>query len=202
MADITSFTKYVTNYVPGLPTFVFARAFLSASREYFKQTQSWRETLTIPVKALGNDVDLFKFTPGSDVESIIHVRAGDKELIPIQHLPVGNEVGSPECFYASTKRELILYPSPENELTLDVLVTLTPKVGTETFPEHLFSEHFEGLIAGTIANLKRMTGKDWFDPNGAAEHYSEFQRHIDTKRLENAHQHSNSDVFISYPSFT
>jgi hypothetical protein len=202
MTEITKFTKYVTNYCPNLPTFVFSQAFTVAGREYFKATQAWSETLTVSVVPGQSEIDLFKFTADSDIEAIDEVRL---DLVPMAYLqtkPADTKEGKPCYFYTKSKRCITVYPVPKEAQTLIVEVRLVPKVGAERFPGSVFAEHFEGLVAGTVANLKRMTGTEWFDPNGASEFYNEFHRHIDTKRMEIEHGHTNAELTISYPSFT
>jgi hypothetical protein len=201
MAKIADYTKYAASYCPNLPGIVFKRAMLSASREYFTQTQAWKEQVTISLVA---DMAIYAIPDPTDadlIDTVTDVSLNDKYLSPLAREYFIKNTGTPKHFSTPTKTSIHLYPTPKESGELSITLTLKPSIVADEMPEALFQEHFEGLIAGCIWQIKRMPGTDWYDPQSAFVFKEEFDQFIDKKRIEILRGQNNSQTFIQYPNF-
>jgi hypothetical protein len=201
MARFRDYTRHAASYCPNLPAVVFSRALLSAARDYFTRTQAWKETINISMvtdKSVYNLLDLFN---DGIIDTVTQVILNDKPLTAVERESIDTRVGIPEYFASPTKNTIAVYPIPKESGTLQVTATLKPSIDTDFLPDDLFDEHFEGLIAGCIWQIKRMPGTDWYDPQAATNFAYEFNKFIDDKRIELAMGNNNTEIVIQYPSF-
>ena len=201
MAEFKEYTKYAASYCPKLPGIVFNRAMLSAAREYFTQTQSWKETVLINTVAESDTYNI-PAPVGTDlIDTIDRVTLNNKDLTPLPFEYNNENAGTPLYFATPTKSTMRFYPIPDESAAVTVTLNLKPAFTTTEMPDAIFNEHFEGLLAGCIAEIKRMPG-DWYDPQAASMHRREFEQLIDKKRIELMRGSNNANVGIQYPSFT
>lgn len=198
MAKFKDFTKFAASYCPNLPGIVFERAMLSASREYFTRTQAWIEDIQVPIVAGTSRYEALEPYECAVLNTVREVMIGDDHLVPVtKKAPVTRE--GKLTHYATPNKETIeFYPAPKTNQTAVVTISLKPSINTLEIPDEVFEEHFEGLIAGAIWQVKRMIGTDWYDPQSAAVHYSEFEAFIDKKRIELLTGNNNTELQIEY----
>lgn len=171
---------------------------LSASRQYFQQTQSWQETYEIPLVA---GVDKYETPLPYDcvlIDTIVSASIGGEELKPLESNTRKQKDGLPTVFTNPNKDSIVVWPTPTADGVLEITYSLKPSINTEELPPHIFDEHFEALIAGTIFELKRMVNTDWHDPSGAGDFLAEFRIFIDQKRIEMLRGNNNTELSIDY----
>lgn len=202
MAKFTEYTRFAASYCPNLPSIVFSRAMLSVSRDYFTKTQSWQEILTVNLVAGEKTYDMpppFEF---AIIDTVINASIDNSCLTNAEASIKSDKQDKPTHFSLLSKASLLVYPTPKEDYTLDVTISLKPSIDTEELPELLFDEHFEPLIAGCIASIKRMPNTDWFDPQTAMQFEQDYNRMVDEKRIELARGSNNSELTITFPNFT
>ena len=198
MANFENYTRFASSYCPNLPRMVFARAMLTASRQYFSETQAWLETYEI---TLVPGIDQYETPLPYDcalIDTIVSATLNDKPLDATTGYISPAKDGEPKMFMNPNKDTVILRPVPVNAGVLSVTYALKPSIETEELPDNLFDEHFEGLLAGTIFELKRMPLKDWTDPAGAGDFLTQFKIFIDKKRIELLTGNNNTDLKINF----
>jgi hypothetical protein len=201
MANFTEYTRFAASYCPNLPTIVFSRAMLSVSRDYFTKTQAWQEALTVDLVADQKTYDMpapFEF---AIIDTVISASIGNEYLANAEFAVKSDDTGKPTHFALPSKASLLVYPTPKEAYTLDVLVSLKPSIDTTEIPELLFDEHFEPLIAGCIANIKRMKSTDWYDPQAAMQFEQDYNRMVDEKRIQLAMGSNNTELTLQHPTF-
>lgn len=198
MVNFKEYTRFAASNCPNLPPMVFARAMLTASRQYFHQTQAWQETYEVPLEV---GVDTYETPLPYDcalIDAIVTAKLNGTEIKALTHNQSLVKDGTPKVFHVPNKDTIVLWPTPNTEGTLELTYALKPSINTEELPEHIFDEHFEALISGTIFELKRMVNTDWHDPSGAGDFLSEFRIFIDQKRIEMLRGYNNADLSIDY----
>jgi hypothetical protein len=201
MAKFADYTRFAASYCPNINAIAFSRAMLSAAREYFTKTQSWIETVSIELVPGQNSYVIPELSSTALVSTVNKVLLDDKFLTAIEKEYTDIRQGTPEYFANSTKSTITVYPIPKNAGILQVTVNIKPSINADSLPDELFDEHFEGLIAGCIWQIKRMPGTDWYDPQTATNFAYEFNKFIDDKRIELATGNNNSELTIQLPNF-
>ena len=200
MAKFAEYTKYAASYCPNLPGIVFKRAMLSASREYFTKTHAWKEIVPLTLVPGISSYEIPEPYDADLIDSIKDVWLKDKFLSPLPREYLTSDTGTPRYFSTPTKKTINLYPIPKKSGVLNITLTLKPAFEADEMPDEIFQEHFEGLMAGAIFEVKRMPG-DWYDPKNAFVFKQEFVQFIEDKRIELMRGSNNSEVFIEYPNF-
>jgi hypothetical protein len=200
MANFKDYTKFAASYCSNVPTLVFARAMLTASRQYFTKTQAWQESYEI---ALLPDVNEYETPLPYDcvaIDTVISATIDGKPLhaTTSSMSTASNTKSTPTLFMNPNKDLVIFSPTPAKAGLVEITYSLKPSIDTEEMPDGLFDDHFEGLIAGTVFELKRMRGKDWSDPAGAGDFLIEFNAFIDQKRIELMQGNNNAELRIDY----
>tara|TARA_R110002049_G_scaffold127881_2_gene285041 strand:- start:9194 stop:9805 length:612 start_codon:yes stop_codon:yes gene_type:complete len=198
MANFKDYTRFASSYCPNLPPMVFARAMLTAARQYFNKTQAWQETYEI---ALEPGIDKYETPLPYDcvaIDTIISATIDGKELKAFSKGSFPAKDGTPKVFMNPNKDTMIVWPIPTKDSVLEITYSLKPSIETEELPDGLFDEHFEGLLAGTIFELKRMPGVDWSDAVGANNFLAQFKVFMDEKRIELLHGNNNAELQIDY----
>jgi len=201
MAKFKKYTRYAASFCPDLPSIVFSRAMLSSAKEYFTKTQAWVETVDIAVTADKATYEMPFPLESASIDVVTEVKDGSTQLIPSPHLLDIDGTGTPKLFALTGKKSITLYPTPKTDMTLSVTYTLKPAFDTDELPEDVFEEHFEGLIAGAIWQIKRMVGTPWHDPQSAMTFYQEFEGFIDQKRIAMMMGGNNAELTMQIPKF-
>lgn len=201
MPRFADYTKLAAPFCPNLPSIVFSRAMLSAAREYFTQTQGWQENIEVNVVQGVFEYKLpFPWAPGL-LDTVISVYIDDQILGDLQARLKPENEGMPRYFFILNKTHIQFMPIPSQDKTAIITVSMKPSIMTEYLPQLVMDEHFEGLMAGTIWQVKRMVGTDWYDPQSALDFRAEFEAFIDQKRIQMLQNNSNSELFINMASF-
>lgn len=202
MAKFADYTRYAASYCPNLPNMVFNRAMLSACKEYFTKTQAWTDTVTLDLVEGKTVYEFPEPWECAAIDTVLSVKLDGKSLsrhTSVEHGPKRDKVSA---FALINKKEIDFYPEPKQAQTVTIEYSIKPAFDTTELPSEVFDEHFEGLIAGAIWQIKRMPGTDWYDPNASGIHYQEFQAFIDQKRIEMMTGGNNTDLSVNIPNFS
>jgi hypothetical protein len=198
LANFKDYTRFAASYCPNLPPMVFARAMLTAARQYFNKTQAWQESYEIALEPGTSKYETPLPYDDIAIDTIISATIDGKELRAFSNGVFPAKDGTPTAFMNPNKDTMIVSPTPTRAAILEITYSLKPSINTTELPDGVFDEHFEGLIAGTIFELKRMPGVDWSDPAGANNFLAQFQVFIDQKRVEMIRGNNNAELQIDY----
>ncbi|MFC6441046.1 hypothetical protein [Bowmanella sp. JS7-9] len=200
MAEITSYAHLVAHYCPNLPKLIFRRAFISAARHYFTQTQAWEEVIKVSLVAAKQRYALDTLADDAEIDTIIDVYSDTGNLTGLTGRPFAMGQDAPRSYYANAKRTVGFYPIPKEAGVVYVQSCVKPVLEADTIDDDVFSDNAEGILAGAVYELKMMPNTDWYDPQGALYYKAERDRCIDEKRIEIATHYANHSLIMTYPN--
>lgn len=200
MRDIDSFSYLVRNYCPNLPDFIFSRAFIKAAREYFKRTEAWTDTITSTPDVDGN-ITLSASASEIRINKVLRVEFEGRLLNALPSLPEMIGSGKTEFYYTLSPRSIRLLPPPKELTPANVMVSQIPAISATQLDDDVVEDNSEGLIAGTVADIKSMPGTDWYEPNQSFHYSQEFKKLIDDKRIEIMQRYGVAEQTIHIPNF-
>lgn len=199
MAEFKEYTQYAASYCPKLPSVVFARAMLNTARRYFCQTQSWLNEVTVDIIAGESVYSLPIPYDYALVDAVLSADIGQRELNALPTAPNDGRSGEVVAYSLSRdKTTIAFHPIPKDAQTVTVTLALKPAIDTTYLPDELFDLHYEGLMAGAIADCKKMTGQAWYDPQGAAQFAMEYEQAVAQMKIKLATGHNNAELYINY----
>lgn len=201
MPKFADYTKLAAPYCPNLPTIVFSRAMLSAAREYFTATQGWQEDIEVNLVQGQFEYELPCPWAPALLDTVISVSIDDDYIGNLSAKLKPENEGTPRYFFILNKTHIQFMPIPSEDKVAVIRVSIKPSIQTEYLPQNVMDEHFEGLLAGAIWQIKRMVGTDWYDPQSALNHRAEFEAFIDQKRIQMLQNDSNNELFITVEHF-
>ncbi|MBY6105023.1 hypothetical protein KUW19_00840 [Ferrimonas balearica] len=187
MANFVDLRRQVYPYVSGCPEVIIEQAVSQAAREFFRQTQVWRETLPLDVVEGQTAYALPVHTYGTEafIEEVVRVfrpmpnRQRDEDLYAVPHTSDLPNLGSrPIAFTSPRPDQLLLAPSPVEAETLQAEAVLVPTTTATSIPDHYYEPYAQALLHGAIYELKGQSGHPWFDPNSVTYHGNLFQQYI------------------------
>ena len=174
--------------VAGCEAGMMLQALRRASREFFRRSGAWSLTLdtfdavaeqasyTLPlggIQAIVDSIDAVRLNTASGVSD-------------------GNDgyAVDPNYYYLTPPLTLTFTEEaiPPESVTdgLEVDVRLIPTLDAVELPAVIFARYAEGLRAKALADLKRMTGLPWFDPQGAARFITDYNNILNRSMSDNA----------------
>ena len=200
MHSVDDFSYLVRNYCPNLPDFIFSRAFIKAAREYFKRTGAWTDTRTAMPDANGN-VTIEADSSSLRINKILRVEFEGRVLSALHSLPEMVGTGKTEFYFTQSPRSLKLLPPPKELTQVSVMVSQMPAMSANRIDTEVVEDNAEGLIAGTVADIKSMPGTDWYEPNQAFQYSQQFKMFIDDKRIDVMQRYGVAEQTIHVPDF-
>lgn len=202
MAKFADYTRFAASFCPNLPSIVFERAILIASRVYFSQTQSWRESMALALEVGVNDYEMPLPFESAIVDRVLSVSVGEVYLSGLTRKPLKTSTG-PATHYLlhADKEHISVYPTPTEAGTALIEVSITPSIDTTSMPSVVFDQHFDALLVGALWQIKRMTNTDWYDPQAAMKYEQEFYDWIEKKKLDVMTLHSSAEMTMTIPDF-
>lgn len=200
MPKFADYTKFAASYCPNLPAFIFERAMLSAAREYFTSTQSWQEDIEIELTQGNFEYPIPFPWEAAMIGNVLNVTIDGKSLTGLGVKLKPEYEQTPKYFSLIGKETIQFMPIPSQAKTAVITVILKPSIQTNSMPKDVLDEHFEGLLAGTIWEIKRIAG-DWYNPQESLDFRAQFEAFIDLKRIEMARGNSNNELRIQMEPF-
>jgi len=143
-------------------------ALRSAWREFFIESEVWREALTA-FDAV-EDQATYTLTPSSgEIKRIIKVELDESEVYVGGYYLDGTNTLTFEEDYV---------PSEDSTDGIEVEVALAPAVDGTSGPAWVLNRWSDGLVAGAQAELLRMRQRPWYDPDMYMIRLSDFRTAI------------------------
>lgn len=89
--------------------------------------------------------------------------------------------------YAHDQDKILIWQTPTDvsaNPVVDLFCSFVPTRRSDSFPDHVFEEWFEGLRHGALYYLHSVPDKVWTDGSLAQYHYREFHREITNARQQ------------------
>lgn len=200
MADVALSTQFwkVQQHCPGAPTPLVFYAFAEAAKEFLYRSEAWR--YDVPTLLDYDIADTFPNLAAAIPANTWVVRpvalkwAEDGALIPFVTRAKLDEAAPlwetetadrPTNWTITGPRQYRIYPrsSIDTPTAIRARVALSIKVPeSTTIPEELMHEWDEAFVAGALARLFGMSGKDWTDPRRAGGEKAIFERFVSVAR--------------------
>jgi hypothetical protein len=184
---MAKYDDFVTLARPGLlqvPDRVIDNALRRSAREFFRQTQCWREVLD-PVRAQGgvNEYDLGP-PDGAYVEKILWMKYGDSAVAierPVDLTAANAAVGPvTHATLNPVAQTFITWPTPRdvdtNNFTFQCVLIPTRK--STTIPDQLADEWEVAIVTGAQRELFATPGMPWLNAAKAMEAGSVFDAFV------------------------
>lgn len=190
--DIDTVLTNVRQIVRKCPNIVMRRAYTRAMREWCRQTQWLRITLTGTTIA-----DQKIYTLGSDTNlDVIAIRAmsvsdtgGYAYGIPASDSSQWNpntQASLPRRYCYLPEGQFALDPTPNTVYGLTVSAVIVPKERADalTVPAEPLGKYSNDIEAGALAYLLALPGEPWTNPQAAEIHARRFQASINNGKAE------------------
>ena len=198
MARYSDLIPDVRSEAPEAPSSVIESHARRAVIEFCRRSRFWRERLEIPLVEDERAYDL-RIRPEGRCDQIMRARyVTDKSRRPLGHKQHGDIIvtdrpdrpGEPEYFSLDPAGQSIhLFPTPggmsfkpADNPRIELRVVAVPTRRSRQFPDKLFEQWYEGLIAGTLASLLNVPSKPWTHAELAAARNHQFNQVITTAR--------------------
>lgn len=163
--------------LPGCPLPLVRSALNRSAAEFCAASLAWQEDLD-PIQ-VATGIAEYELDLPADSQLVV-IRKGElkingRPLLPISNASAVNPsvTGSPTHYFQRGYGAVGLYPNPSDAtgLLMTVRAVLKPTATASSLPAILADRYYEGVSEGAKAILKRMPGKAWSDPAGAALSY-------------------------------
>lgn len=149
---------------PGCPEPTIDAAINRACWEFCEHSLAWQEDLdAVPVRA-GTDVYEFDIPSQSLLVAIVSAKLD------------GSTIDAGRSYSLPTWLEVRLHPTPGGDGSLALRAALKPALNASSLPGILTTRYADAVAEGAKSRIKRMVGKAWSDPAGAAVCDQEFRR--------------------------
>lgn len=183
MADITTIEEDVRSIVGDCPFIVIHRALNRASREFCQRTTVWRIDEKFKIKAGQSryELPLDRF----DLGAIIDLRVDDKQLCaaPDAIFP-DQRVANPMWYASEDSRFVELFPAPKEDAIAVVTIAVVPKRNDMQLRDDILSRNSDALARYAAYDLMLQRSKEWYSPNDAMVHKSEFDTAVKRTRKQ------------------
>lgn len=145
----------VDPYLNGCPSPVVNESLRRGLREFCRESEAWRETLSTTTVA-----DQTEYT----ISSLI---TGDGRIQRVREIRVSDNALHPSLYTVEDDRTLTFKNALAGSETMEVDVSLLPTERWDTIPDTLADEWGDAPKAWALAHLKAMPRTPWADPDGA-----------------------------------
>lgn len=155
-SNLYDLLPYAAIEASGCPTAVLKQALRLAGRDFCRDTEIWRETLTILSAADVAEYDLQ------------NAHGEQATILRVFGLTLDGSEQATDDFTFSAEGCLEFDTAPsedDDEIVADVV--LIPRMDATVYPAWLLADWGQAITALALARLKAMSGKPWSDPNGA-----------------------------------
>lgn len=181
-------------HLPGCdPTLHVMPTCRQMTREFFERSEAWVHTL--PSQNLTYNVLTYTLTPSYDaqIRRIKEIRYTTADLIAQGLLGVPQSMSGKKFTPPST---LTLDAKPSSTITngLEVDVILAPHLYSNEIPSELVDLWCTHIVAGTLAVLMGMKGREWSDPQGSKDNADKFESGIVQSNVDVLKGFTNADI--------
>jgi len=194
--NLYNLVSQIAPYCGGIPDLVLKQQLRLVAHDFCRQTEIWREDLA-PFVTVADEAE-YQLTPGYDavILRVRFVEIGD----PTPDDP--STEGTYSDYKVSETGLLTLVPAPtEDNLNVEVQVVLLPKEDCAAYPSWFLNRWGYAVVAGAIANIKLMSGKPWYDPNGAVMPGQRYMRAIGDAKRETYTSRRHGQLRVQIPEF-
>jgi hypothetical protein len=188
MPKFIEMRNLVSAYVPNVPDFVCANAIREASRDFFRSTHSYKVTIESSLEQdLRNGfIDVLGFEYALEYVALLEAKIVDgKDLIVTNKLPRYDlSQSEPTHIQPINRSEYHVYPIPEKDLDLDLVIAVRPSFTSEGISDNAYIENEEEIRTGAIAILKSQINTEWFSPEEVPYYKQQFNTLINQKKVD------------------
>lgn len=182
-ADLYDLTHRVTPHVPGVEQLLLKQQMRALMQDFCRQTEIWKSQLA----SIASEIDEDEYELTTNYDAFIHrVTAVELDSVAVEYDSVSEDGVT-----------LTLTTAPvEDDLDIDVWVTLIPLENCTDYPTWLINRWGEAIVNGTIARLKAMD-MPWRDPNGVQLYDSMYRYAIGEAKRETITKRGPADIQIT-----
>lgn len=202
MAAIVDLLQETAQKVRRCPLPTLVNAYREATRSFCSQSR-WLRRAAEPVLTVANDPQYGIALPSSDagleVISIRTIVVNDLQGTPQSSWRIGPsdpttwnpnvQPGQPQQYTYVPEGEFALFPEPDGEYQINLVVCVQPTTDAQEIPDDLLRKHNRALTQGALAYLYGIPGQPWSDARQA-----EIERRLFQAGINNA----TADVQRSY----
>lgn len=167
--------------LPGIDKELLKAELRAALDQFFIESASWRENITVNLYASTSEYDLDPLDADTQIASVHTVyNSSGLPLDPVNNIVPSDSTASSSVRQYRLKEPNLLevYDTPTEAATLTAVVSKKLRQGVLKFPVYLVSHHKEAIIAGVLSRCFLHKAKPYSDPNLATFHRVKFGAEI------------------------
>jgi hypothetical protein len=179
MAAISDLRTDVKLHTNNCPDITIDRAITRSVRFFCKESQYYEGTIFEDQVAGTSDYTL-TFSADTNVVTVKAVELSDDNRIYPLNFNQAMRGDSVSGFIFEPPSTLTILPTPTTNVTdgIEVKVVLMPTESTTVFPESIYRNYKESIVAGALWYLLSMQNEAWSNPQLATQKLSEYQQGI------------------------
>ena len=176
------FAPYVLPYAPGCPDATMEHHVRQAAIEFCRATFVWQAELA-PIA--GDDAStVFAMTMPTGAVAckllgvVINVTGYQPQPVDVVTPDIGAERirdgNLRPCAFTGDLSGLVVFPAQPSTASIVPTVALKPSQTAAVFPDVLFNQHANDIVAGALASILSLPKQEWTDMQAAAIRASQF----------------------------
>lgn len=212
MALIVDLLQETAQKVRRCPTPTLVQAYREAARQFCSESR-WLRRTAEPVLTVANDpqypVALSSADAALEVISIRTIVVNDLDGTPQSSWRIqpsdpttwnpSVQPGQPQWFAYVPEAEFAVFPQPNGEYELTLVVCVQPTEDAEEIPDDLLRKHRRGLTYGALAYLYGIDGQPWSNERQAAINARAFQAAINNATADVQRSYNMGTVMARIP---
>ncbi len=200
---LSSLFPYTAAALPLCPENYQKLALRLAARDFCRDTELWRDTMTGHTVV---DTATYDFTSQLDSTvqcyRVLNVSIDDITIAPRPYDEQGRDVDS-TGYTVDTGGIITLYPAPTTaDLDIIINVAVLPLLTCDEYPAWLMGQWGEVIVLRAVASLKAESKKPWSDPEGAQLKESDYRYRAGQAKGWNSARRSNANLPVVARHFT
>ncbi|WP_263082143.1 hypothetical protein [Endozoicomonas sp. Mp262] len=194
--ELDAYLSRIRPYVRGCPDATMRDTLRVVLRDICQRVNIWwyEERMYLATGIADYDIGV---PAGSELATVQRLVAPDgTALVNDDQLPVFNSPGSPRFFRHHLGNRLTVAPVPSKGALYTLELTLKPAIDATTIDDAVYAATAEFAPWGVLAELQRIPGTDWSDPQQANENHIRFNQVLNRKRVSALVGHSSSQHTI------
>lgn len=182
MSAWAAFYPWVLTKVRGAPQPLIDQALRDAAREFCLRSRAWEvKSASVPSDGTTRSRS-FVFPAGAELVRVERASVGGEpwEILNSDATPDDVDEAAQQETYTDTlvvtsKTTYQLWPIPASGEAIVLHLSLRPTIAATLVGDVIFEEYGSQMAQGAVALLKAMTGRDWFDADGAVIADAQFE---------------------------
>ncbi len=185
--SVSVWLKDLLPRTPGVVRSVARRELNLAAREFYRDSDSWREVVEATYFDTGDyEYVVLSSQPEAEVVRVLSVEVNGSLLNAKAERPLGDRGdGTPHSWFATGPSSIEIWPTPEMyDDEVRIRVGLIPTVDAANLPDIAQTRHYDAILDGVLGRLYSHPAKPYSNPTLGEYHLRRFRAAIGSAKGE------------------